>query len=153
MKFLLLALFLSFFVGCDVGSSGSHSSTKKFIKEYIPRGAERIEFKDSHGGFHGDGELWAVYKLSDKEKKKFEERVKEDPAWKDLPVFEEASRFIHESWVDKADGLYFFYDFQPDWYAPRESLSKPPFQRGSFNFCLFFYDRKGQKIYVYNLDT
>ena len=119
----------------------------------MPDGAKRIEYKDTHGGIHGDGKLWAVYKLNSKEQKEFEEKFETDLAWNDLPVFEEARKFMQGDWADAKVGKYLFHDFQPDWYPPRDSYSGPVFQRGSFNFCLFVYNREEQKIYVYNVDT
>ena len=153
MKYFPLILIALLFSGCEPNRSESYPSTKKFIKQYVPKGAERIEYRDSHGGFHGDGKLWVVYEMDSAEQKEFEGLIKSDPSWKELPVFEEARNFMQGDWADAKDGMYLFHDFQPDWYPPRESHSGPVFQRGSFNFCLFVYNRNEQRIYVYNLDT
>lgn len=86
MKLLLVSLFLFAFPKCGSNGDSPDPSTKKFIQEYVPKGAKRIEYRDTHGGFHGDGELSAVYQLNDRESRAFEERLHTDPAWKELPV-------------------------------------------------------------------
>lgn len=153
MKSSILVLIFLILAGCSQGDGGSYPSTQKFIQEYVPDGARRIEYKDTHGGFHGDGKLWVVYQLGKDEQHEFEEKIKNDISWIDLPVFEEARSFIAADWVDAQDGKYFFHDFQPDWYQPHNRYSGPVFERGSFNFCLFVYNRSEGRIYVYNLDT
>ena len=117
--------------------------------------AELIRYRDTHGGFHGDGETFAVITLPEEIARGAESMMSYgQPWWHPLPLTEELRQVL---WGDSplcADipivtkGWYFFYDAQGDPYL-EESL----FSRSSFNFTLAVYDSESHTLYYFQLDT
>ena len=126
--------------------------------------AELIQYQDSHGGFHGDGETFAVITLPRIAALEAESRMSYGaPWWRPLPLTEELERVLYGDGENKAlflsgigdpllpevkNGWYFFYDEQGTPYV-EESL----FSRSSFNFTLAVYDPAHYTLYFFVLDT
>lgn len=117
------------------------------------------EYRDTHGGFHGDGDTFAVITLPEDAASEAESRMEYGtPWWNPLPLTEELSRVLYggsetaplcPDAVPKVEkGWYFFYDAQGHPYI-EESL----FARASFNFSLVVYDADTKTLYYYALDT
>ena len=112
-------------------------------------------YRDTHGGFHGDGETFAAITLPEEMARGAESMMSfGQPWWHPLPLSEELSQVL---WGDSplcADipkvtkGWYFFYDAQGHPYI-EQSL----FSRSSFNFTLAVYDAETRTIYYFELDT
>ena len=126
--------------------------------------ADLIQYQDSHGGFHGDGETFAVITLPRIAALEAESRMSYGaPWWRPLPLTEELERVLYGDGENKAlflsgigdpllpevkNGWYFFYDEQGTPYV-EESL----FSRSSFNFTLAVYDPAHYTLYYFVLDT
>lgn len=115
--------------------------------------AELREFRDTHGGFHGD--TFAVVQLTQEQARDAESMMAYGaPWWHPLPLTEDLTRVL---WGDSPlctdipeveNGWYYFYDAQGHPYI-EESI----FSRHSFNFVLAVYDAESGIIYYYKLDT
>ena len=124
-------------------------------------GADLMEYRDTHGGFHGDGETFAAVKLPEEAGRGAESMMSYgEPWWHPLPVTEELHQVL---WGDSplfADdagkpllpqvekGWYFFYDEQGQPYMEQSLFSRP-----SFNFSLAVYDAESRILYYFELDT
>ena len=117
--------------------------------------SELREFRDTHGGFLGDGDTFAVVQLTEEQALDAESMMAYgEPWWHPLPLTEELTRVL---WGDAPlcrdvpeveNGWYYFYDAQGHPYI-EESI----FSRFSFNFVLAVYDAESRMIYYYKLDT
>ena len=130
--------------------------------------ANLLEYRDSHGGFHGDGETVAVISLPQNIASHAESMMSFGaPWWQPLPLSQDAALAlyggtdgeIHRNplFADEngdplvpaiVKGWYYLYDPQghPDM---EESL----FSRASYNFCLALYDIETKTLYYFELDT
>ena len=127
----------------------------------LPQG-ELLESIDTHGGFHGDGEYYAAYRISDAA---FVATLSQAAGWQPLPLPEELEILIYGKskagsasgpYLKKAsvpritDGYWYFSDrFDPS--APQRS--RPVLTRGAFNFSIVIYDAESGILYYAELDT
>ena len=131
-------------------------------------GGEITVFEDSHGGFHGDGALYAEVKFPDSS---FSDRVSLE--WKPLPLGTEL-RIVCYGGTDKngyscaphirdvegnaripqiEDGYYYFIDnYTAERVADRYDESEFLY-RSSFNYTLAIYDSDTKILYVFEYDT
>lgn len=121
--------------------------------------ATLAQYRDSHGGFHGDGDTFAVIMLPEDAAPEAESRMEYGaPWWKPLPLPEDLSRVLYgdgengplcpDAVPEVERGWYFFYDAQGHPYI-EESL----FSQTSFNFSIALYDADTQTMYYFSLDT
>ena len=117
--------------------------------------ADVLESEDTHGGFHGDGEYWATLRLSPASVKMLMSATEDDDGWRPLSELGDLSLLPLDSRVPihAQNGIYFFRDFQPEWYPEYESNNRPPHDRSSYNFVFAVFDPETNHLFVYNLDT
>lgn len=122
------------------------------------------EYRDTHGGFLGDGETFARIRLpEDAAGEAVSRMLHGGPWWKALPLTGELNRVLYGTGMEPplfrsetggpmlpevTKGWYFFYDEQGTPYG-EESL----FSRSSFNFTLAVYDKETGILYYFVLDT
>ena len=126
--------------------------------------ATLTEYRDTHGGFHGDGETVAVITLPRDAALEAEDRMRYgQPYWQALPLRQDLQQALYGSethgalFTDDAGnpllpevkgGWYYFYDEQGHPYI-EDSI----YDRGSFNFTLAVYDPSHYILYYFVLDT
>lgn len=124
--------------------------------------ASLAEYRDTHGGFHGDGETFAKITLPADTAMEAEDRMQYGPLWwSKLPLTEELSRVLYGDadngplFTDEQgkvllpeieNGWYYFCDAQA--YLGQSLLS-----RASCNFTLAVYDADRDILYYFDLDT
>lgn len=123
--------------------------------------------KDSHGGFHGDGESCTVFQFPDD---RFAQKIAVSGDWQQFPVDAVTEVLIYGKETEASDGTlakegpYFKEVVGPvenGWYRviDRHSGAKEGqnaieiLQRGSFNVMVALYDADTDTLYVYQLDT
>ena len=122
------------------------------------------EYRDTHGGFHGDGETFARIRLTEDAAGEAVSRMLHGgPWWKALPLTEELDRVLYGTGTEPPlfhdengdpllpeikKGWYFFYDQQGDPYIEESLFSRP-----SFNFSLAIFDKETGMLYYFDLDT
>lgn len=127
-------------------------------------GAALTEYRDTHGGFHGDGETVAVITLPRDAALEAEDRMRYgQPYWQALPLRQDLQQALYGSetngalFTDNAGnpllpevktGWYFFYDEQGHPYTEESIYGRP-----SFNFTLAVYDPAHYTLYYFKLDT
>lgn len=121
-------------------------------------GCTVISAEDTHGGFHGDGDLIVTIDCT----KNADSVSRQTEDWNSLPLSGNLQSFLYGGeytlgYGDKAgipeftNGRYFFWD--------RHSQSTDPtsdeelFERYSFNFSLVLYDTEHSLLYLFELDT
>ena len=168
MKRIFCLLMSFILVFCFSGCSGTDSKLEKHLELDFPDITE-ISEKDTHGGFHGDGELFIKIKFKDNS---LEEQLKE---WKQFPLTENlekavygctenigedeeitfASLFSDENGISKIpqieNGYYYFYDRYSESTDPEDDSEL--FSRYSWNFSLAIYDCDNSTLYYMELDT
>ena len=111
-------------------------------------------WRDTHGGFHGDGETIAVITLPEDRASEAESIMHYNILWKPLPMTEELYPVL---WGDSPlcadipevkNGWYFFCDEQGQPYTGESLFSRP-----ALNFTLAVYDAESRTIYYFELDT
>ncbi len=113
--------------------------------------------KDTHGGFHGDGESLTVVRLSQGEAKK----LANGGALAPTPLDEALFRFVygdflpHDNLIHEippiANGAYLLRDRFAEQY-PAEAAA-PIFERAAINLTLVIVDIDGDAVYIFDIDT
>ena len=133
----------------------------------ISQGEVRM-FNDTHGGFHGDGELYAEAVFPDDA---FADTIKSSGKWSALPLphtlrivawggrLEDGSSY--HSFIDDpdgknlippiSDGYYYFRDRSSE--SHDESDPAQILDRYSCNFTFAIYDIDTRTLYFYEIDT
>ena len=117
------------------------------------------EYRDTHGGFHGDGETFAVLSLPEEGIESVESMMSLcAPRWNPVPLTEELRRVLYgddqhaplcpDSIPRVENGWYYFKDELGE-PSGEESL----FDRASFNFCVALYDAETRTLYYFALDS
>jgi len=126
-----------------------------------------IEHKDSHGGFHGDGETVAVIKFNETDGEKIQSDILKSKEWVNLPLSENLSLLmyggeknsIHYSYnlAEKLDmpvvsnGYYFFVNRHSNRVSSKDDIDI--FNQNSFNFTIAVYDIDTQTMYYLEFDS
>lgn len=158
-KLLIVLLTLSVLLsGC--ASSDTHAEISEILRTDVSAGEIRTE-TDTHGGFHGDGEVYVVLEFPDGDSF----QVPETGFWHELPLSDNLHTFLyeythHSQLWDAAggelipqieSGWYFFYDRNGDNLF--SSSDEDLLTRGAYNFILAVYDPASLTLYYYELDT
>lgn len=130
-------------------------------------GGKITHFENTHGGFHGDGYLYAEVSFENND---FREKIAS--AWKPLPLTENL-KIVCYGGVDKDgyscaphikdedgnprlpqidSGFYYFKDRFNEYMTDRSDDSKL-FDRGSVNYTLAIYNTDAKRLYVFEFDT
>ena len=125
---------------------------------------EILCFKDTHGGFLGDGECYAEVKFSDNS---VSDKIKNE--WQKLPLTNNLNTVIYGGEVETEFGPGTVLSFADDkiptikngyyYFEDRHSDSKNKkddtdiFIRYSYNFTVAIYDLDTHTLYFYALDT
>ena len=125
-----------------------------------------VDEKDTHGGFHGDGDYYLILDCSEKA-----EQAKElIDGWKPLPLTENLQRVMDMTCSGTEDGVYYskalaeiahwpiiengvykFIDRHAD--AIDESDDTDLCNRYSYNFSIAVYDLDANMLYYFEFDT
>ena len=126
------------------------------IETQIPIFA-KMEEKDTHGGFHGDGETLAKVYFSDEQAQKFMKNISNCSHWNEFPIPETLQNCAYNS-IDEEmklpsinNGYWFFLDRHSkatDKYNYNEMSG-----RASSNYSIAVFDIDSNILYIYSLDT
>ena len=156
-KIILILVMILLLTGC------AKNKTKSILKELeIDKDCELETLRDTHGGFHGDGEYFSKIKC---------EKIKSDDLsdiWVKYPLSEQLDiatnmeqcdskncKSIYEKYgipTNIAKGYYYFTDRHPDNYSDRHNDVNVN-NRASYNYSLAILDLENSTIYYYELDT
>lgn len=124
---------------------------------YVPVSCE-MYYKDTHAGFHMDGEVYARVYFSNGQAKRFIKKIKENEHWNNLPMDAE---FQEEVTIDKygdnmelpiiENGYWFFLDRHSE--AINKYDEKAIYDRYSYNYTVAIFDTDTNILYYYELDT
>ena len=175
---LLIAILLGIIAGCGQkkdteisiigGADGptsiflSSKNTDKTLAWLYEKGGinviwgDKLDAKDMHGGFHGDGSSLHTYQYTDSS---MEPEMEESELWKKLPLSENISNLINNSIGDEcaaaipeiSNGYYFFYDRHTETKDPYDESEL--WNRYSINCTVAIYDADGDILYVFEEDT
>lgn len=117
----------------------------------------KFEEKDTHGGFHGDGESLVKVYFSNKQSDDFINKINENKNWKEMPININLNRSIIYKNVEGntipnvKNGYWLFIDRHSNTvnkYEYNESLTQ-----ASFNYSIAIFDIDTNILYIYSLDT
>ena len=117
----------------------------------------KMEEKDTHGGFHGDGEALAKVYFSDKQTQNFISKINNNSNWKDVPMPEVLQHKVYNSIEEEMkvpfieNGYWLFinrYSKVINKHDYNEILGK-----ASSNFSVAIFDKNQNILYIYSLDT
>lgn len=126
------------------------------IETPIPMFA-KIEEKDTHGGFHGDGEALVKVYFSDKQAEKFIRKIDKNIHWNKLPMKDILQTCINSNIADEIsvpiieNGYWFFLDRNSK--ATDKYNYYDMFDRASSNYSIAIFDIDSNVLYIYSLDT
>lgn len=140
------------------------SKTKSHIERLVDlslRDGNIIDFYDSHGGFHGDGSLFAVIQFQNQA---FLKKVEDKNCWHKLPLSSNVEEFIFNfcnlsnrgdwdhQWFPKiSEGYYYFKDNHSE--AIDKYSDKEIFNRYSHNLLIGVFDTSKNRLYVLKSDS
>ena len=117
----------------------------------------KMEEKDTHGGFHGDGEALAKIYFSDKQAEKFISKIENNIHWNKLPIDEILQTCITNNSIEDMvipfveNGYWFFLDRHSK--ATNKYNYNDMFNRASLNYSVAIFDKESNILYIYSLDT
>ena len=126
------------------------------IETPIPMFA-KIEEKDTHGGFHGDGEALVKVYFSDKQAEKFIRKIDKNIHWNKLPMKDILQTCLNNNITDEIsvpiieNGYWFFLDRHSK--ATNKYNYYDMFGRASSNYSIAIFDIDSNVLYIYSLDT
>ena len=126
------------------------------IETPIPMFA-KIEEKDTHGGFHGDGEALVKVYFSDKQAEKFIRKIDKNIHWNEFPIPETLQNCAYDSINEDIkipfinNGYWFFLDRHSK--ATDKYNYYEMFGRASSNYSIAVFDIDSNILYIYSLDT
>lgn len=129
------------------------------IENYIPIFA-KMDKKNTHGGFHNDGELLEKIYFSEKQANNFVNRAKENDNWRELPITERLHNKVCKNAIDEDmnvpevnNGYWFVLDRHSK--AKNQHNEEDIFgeDRHSNNFTVAVFDTDAKILYIYELDT
>ena len=117
----------------------------------------KMEEKDTHGGFHGDGEALVKVYFSDKQAEKFIRKIDKNIHWDKLPMKDILQTCINNNITDEIsvpiieNGYWFFLDRHSK--ATDKYNYNDMFDRASSNYSIAIFDIDSNVLYIYSLDT
>lgn len=134
----------------------------------LPKDSTVIKHKDTHGGFHGDGELYLEIQLTKDGVKQFISDAKKTRKWSSLPLSDDikiilyggdyngtsydiGDRMTGDIPKDIKTGIYYVRDRFAENYPKEKNIDIN--QRASYNITIAILDSSTRKLYIYELDT
>lgn len=135
----------------------------------LPKDSIVLDYDDSHGGFHGDGESHVIIKLSDKGTHEFLKEINKNKKWSSLPIPDKYERIVFGGEFnnvsygngyfqnaghiprDIKNGIYYFRDRYAENYPKQADINFN--ERVSYNFTIGVFDLDKNKLYISELDT
>ena len=117
----------------------------------------KMEEKDTHGGFHGDGESLVKICFSDEQAEKFISKIENNIHWNKLSIDEILQTCITNNSIEDMsipfvkNGYWFFLDRHSE--ATDKYNYNDMFNRASSNYSIAIFDIKSNILYIYSLDT
>ena len=127
----------------------------------------RIDYEDTHGGFHGDGDTLAIVKFDGDTASGVRAEISKQPHWKRLPLSESLEVMMYGGVINGItytheyaellkmprvdNGYWFFEDRQLESGLSKEGQDL--FPRASYNFTLAVYDADTDILYYLEVDT
>ncbi len=159
-KILLVALFVLFVIYLIYAFTLEERVLMSAeIENYIPIFA-KMDRKNTHGGFHNDGELLEKIYFSENQANNFINKVEENVNWRKLPITERLYNKVCKSAIEEemnipevSNGYWFVLDRHSeakDKYNEKDIFDD---ERHSYNFTVAVFDMDRNILYIYELDT
>ena len=157
----VLLLICLLFTGCT-----SQRQMLSEIAEFTLPADTTITYIDTHGGFHGDGAIYAKAVFQDAFRNKVETVFTESAGWHTFPLSENVSAVIYGSETHTAisesnekippapaitSGFWRLIDRHSESTDPGDDAQL--LDRASYNFTVMLYDCTNNVLYFYILDT
>lgn len=135
---------------------GWHIEIASKIEIKIPLSA-KLELKNTHGGFHGDGEAFAKIFFTQEQSEKVENRIKKNQHWRKLPLSEIVASstgiFDKEMKIPEIENGYWFYLDRSSEAKDKNDENDMYNGRYSHNYSVAVFDSDKNILYYYELDT
>jgi hypothetical protein len=128
------------------------------IEILVPFSAE-LEYEDSHGGFHGDGECIVKVFFSEEQAKNFTEKIENNNHWKKLPMPERLQNCVSvyteegKNMPIIENGYWFYLDRNSEADNKYDENERYEEKRWSRNYSVAVFDSDENILYYYELDT
>lgn len=135
---------------------GWHIKVSSKVEIKIPLSA-KLELKNTHGGFHGDGETFTKIYLTQEQSEKVENKIKENEHWRELPLTEIVANatgiFDKEMKMPEIENGYWFYLDRNSEATDKYNENDMYKGRYSRNYSVAVFDSYSDILYYYELDT
>lgn len=159
IKLIIVIPLLLFLGGCN------KETTESYVEKEIGINLSTCKIeskKDTHSGFHGDGDLIIAFDCTNNEEGILEQ-IKD---WNPLPLSKNLDLIMYGG---KKDGITYLYELATNngipkikngyyYFINRHSKAKTKtdddiFNKYAFNFTLVLFDSDNNKMYFYECDT
>lgn len=161
-KLVRVAGVIIILMGCMIRSGDEQDFWQTHISDSLgidAGNAEVLESMDDHGGFQGDGTMYAVLSFLDE---RLENLISAPGGWYALPLTDNLTTLIYGTRTQTTatgpfigvtmpkveEGYYFFYDRLNDCYTDDAVLTKH-----SYNYTIAIYDIVRDCLYYCEYDT
>ena len=121
-------------------------------------GSTIVSVEDTHGGFHGDGDLVVIFDCAEIA----ESVAAQMTEWKPLPMTASLQNLLYGGGIqtgiaeqvgipEVTNGFYFFWDRHSESQDPTDESKLN--DRHSWNFTVLLYDAENVLLYLFELDT
>lgn len=156
----IILLILIIYIAFDI-KFGWHIEISKKIEIDIPLIA-KLERKDTHSGFHMDGETLIKVYLTDKQTEKVVSQINENKHWREFPMTDRAvESAIGRVYDDEMEipmttiqnGYWFYLDRHSESDNRYDENERFDEKRASRNYTIAVLDTDSNILYYYKLDT
>jgi len=165
-KIIIILLTIILLTSC-ANKAPEHINDEKLYYDNLieittPDNSKVIDFDDTSGGFHGDGDYYIVIQLDIHTLNDFSNKALENSKWSKLPMDDEVSSFMygyeegngtykyvgHSKGIpnDIKNGIYYFRDKYVENYPQKKDISI--LRRPAYDFIFSILDLDTGKLYI-----
>lgn len=154
---VISCVFIGIYIFLDI-KFGWQIWISRRIEVFVPFSV-KLEYEDSHGGFHGDGECLVKVFFSEEQAHEFKEKIEKNTHWNKLPMSERLQNCVSlyaeegKNMPIIENGYWFYLDRHSEADNKYDENERYEEFRASRNYSVAVFDTDENILYFYELDT